>query len=266
MPMASKKSVATVPPKRNTNVATLAPNDPFADAGLGSEKVSATDLIIPRLTLLHEMSRVTKKNRAEFIKGAAGGMFCIPSLHKLYDGEEGIYVVPVYYQRRLIEWHPIDSGGGLVRMDVPEEETEHLERKNAGVWLTDNDTEIVQTPEFYLLIADLETGEMTSAVMSLTGKKAQTAKRWNTLIMAQRQVHPETGQEVQMPFWFNTYHMIARPESNDQGDFYVPSVSVHEQTLEISEFGPRIYARAREFYKAVTGGIAKAADITAEDR
>jgi hypothetical protein len=244
----------------------MSAQDPFADAGMGSEKVSATDLIIPRLTLLHEMSRVTKKQRPEFIPGAKGGMFCIPSLQKLYDGEEGIYVIPVYYQRRLIEWNPIDSGGGLVRMDVPDEETVGLERKNAGVWLTDNDTEIVQTPEFYVLIVDLETGEATSAVMSLTGKKAQSAKRLNTLIMSQRQVHPDTGQEVQMPFWYNTYHMVSKGDSNDQGDFYIPMFSVHEPTLEISEFGPKFYGRAKEFYKAVASGIAKAADITAEDR
>jgi hypothetical protein len=240
--------------------------DPFADAGRGAENVRATDLIIPRLTLLHEMSKATKKNRPEYIKGAAGGMFCIPSLQKLYDGEEGLYLIPVLYQRRLIEWNPQDAGGGLVRMDVPEEELEGMERKNPGVYLTDNDTEVVVTPEYYALIADLETGETQGVVMSLTGKKAQASKRWNTLIMSQVRTNPSTGQDMQMPFWFNTYHMVAVADSNDKGDFYIPAFTVHSETLEIPDVGPRLYQRARQFYDAVKTGIAKAADMDEAER
>lgn len=258
------KNEVAVRKEKTTAVAVRGP-DPFADAGMGTENVKASDLIIPRLTLLHEMSRVTKKNRAEYIKGAAGGMFCISSLQMLFDGEEGIYVVPITYQRRLIEWNPIDSGGGLVRMDVPEEETEGLERKNAGVFLTDKDTEIVVTPEYYALIVNDETGAAIPVVMSLTGKKAAVSKRWNTLIMSQRQVHPQTGEEVQMPFWYNCYHMTATAQSNDQGDFYVPAVSVFKPTLDL-EFGSQFYNRAKDFYNAVKQGIAKAADIDETDR
>jgi hypothetical protein len=253
--------------KRNApGTAVAKPNiaDPFADAGLGTENVSAQDLIIPRLSLLHEMSRATKKNRAEFIKGAAGGMFCVPSLQKLWDGEEGIYVIPITYQRRLIEWTPIEAGGGLVRMDVPEDELEKFERKNPGVYLTDNDTEVVVTPEYYILIVDDDSGEAIPAVFSMTGKKAAVSKRWNTLIMSQRQINPATGQEVQMPFWFNTYHMVSQATSNEQGDFYIPAVSVHMPTTEL-DHGAQFYNRAREFYHAVKAGVAKAADIENRD-
>lgn len=248
---------------KSTALAPLAPN-PFADAGLGAENVSAQDLIIPRLSLLHEMSRATKKNRAEFIKGAAGGMFCVASLQKLWDGEEGIYIIPITYQRRLIEWTPIEAGGGLVRMDVPESELENFERKNPGVYLTDNDTEVVVTPEYYVLIVDDDSGEAIPAVFSMTGKKAAVSKRWNTLIMSQRQTNPANGEEVQMPFWFNTYHMTAQATSNDQGDFYIPAVAVHMPTSEL-DHGVQFYNRAREFYHAVKAGMAKAADIDARD-
>lgn len=251
--------------KTNTAVAKRDTMDPFADAGMGSENVKAQDLIIPRLTLLHEMSKVTKKSRPEYIKGATGGMFCISSLQKLFDGEEGIYIIPLLYQRRLIEWHPIDSGGGLVRMDVPEEELEGMERKNPGVYLTDNDTEVVVTPEYYALIVDDEDGTSLPVVLSLTGKKAAVSKRWNTLIMSQRQIHPQTGEEVQMPFWYNTYHMTAVADNNDKGDFWIPSVSVFKPTLEL-EHGATFYRRAKEFYNAVKVGAAKAADLDDAER
>jgi hypothetical protein len=234
--------------------------DPFADAGQGTENVSAGDLIIPRLTILHEMSKITKKNRPEYIKGAMGGMFCVPALQLLFDGEEGIYVIPILYQRRLIEWTPQDAGGGLVRMDVPEDELEGMERKNPGVYLTENDTEVVVTPEYYLLICDLTTGDAIPCVTSMTGKKAQASKRWNTLIMSQRRVNPKTGEEVQMPFWFNMYHMTAVADSNDKGDFYIPAISVFTETL-LAEHGDRFYRRAREFYNSVKVGAVKAADI-----
>jgi len=262
--MAFKKTSVVVPLK---NKAVALPSiDPFADAGRGAENVRSSDIIIPRLTLLHEMSKVTKKNRPEYIKGAGGGMFCIPSLQKLFDGTEGIYIIPIMYQRRLIEWHPQDAGGGLVRMDVPEEELEGMERKNPGVYLTDNDTEVVVTPEYYALVADIETGNATQVVMSLTGKKAQASKRWNTLIMSQTRTNPNTGEEVQMPFWFNTYHMTSIADSNDRGDFYIPAFTVYSETLQVEEVGQRLYQRARGFYQAVSAGAARAAELTDEDR
>jgi len=192
-------------------------------------------------------------------------MFCISSLQKLFNGEEGIYVIPLVYQRRLIEWKPIDAGGGLVRMDVPEEEVENMERKNAGVYLTDNDTEIVITPEYYALVVDDEDGTALPVVMSLTGKKAAVSKRWNTLIMSQRQTHPQTGQEVQMPFWFNCYHMTAVADNNEKGDFWIPNVTVYKPTLEL-DHGPAFYRRAKEFYNAVKSGIAKAAAVEDADQ
>lgn len=255
----------TIPKKKPGTALAVPDTDPFADAGKGTENVRTQDLIIPRLTLLHEMSRATKKSRPEYIKGAAGGMFCVASLQKLFDGEEGIYVIPITYQRRLIEWTPIEAGGGLVRMDVPEEETENMERKNPGVFLTDNDTEVVITPEYYALIVDDENGTALPVVMSLTGKKAAASKRWNTLIMSQRRVNPRTGEEVQMPFWFNCYHMVAVAGSNEQGDFYVPNFTVHSETLAM-EHGEQFYRRAKEFYAAIQSGIAKAADMDDNDR
>jgi hypothetical protein len=246
--------------KSSANLALVDRINPFSDAGAGTENVRTQDLIIPRLTLLHEMSKATKKNRPEYIKGATGGMFCVASLQLLYDGEEGIQIIPITYQRRLIEWNPIDSGGGLVRMDVPEEEVENLEKKNPGVYLTDNDTEIVVTPEYYALIVNDDEGTSLPVVMSLTGKKAQVSKRWNTLIMSQRQVNPDTQQEVQMPFWYNCYNMTAIADNNEKGDFWIPAVSVLSPTLSM-DHGQQFYTRAREFYKAVRSGQAKAADI-----
>lgn len=242
--------------KKGTALAVKDDVDPFADAGVGGENVRSTDLIIPRLTLLHEMSKATKKNRPEYVKGAAGGMFCIASMQKVFDGEEGLLVTPVLYNRRLIEWNPIDAGGGMVRADVPEEELDGMEKKNPGVYLTDNDTEVVVTPEYYILISEMDGSNPIAAVMSLTGKKAAASKRWNTLIMSQRRIDPKTEREVQMPFWFNTYHMTAVADSNDKGDYYIPSFTVFKPTHEMD---PARYVAAKKFYEVVREGGVQAA-------
>lgn len=265
MAVIKKTTEVAIPKKTSTALARQSEVDPFADAGMGAENVRATDLIIPRLTLLHEMSKVTKKSRPEYIKGATGGMFCVASIQRLFDGEEGIHIIPLVYQRRLIEWTPIDAGGGLIRMDVPEEEVENMERKNPGVYLTDNDTEIVVTPEYYALIVDDDAGTTLPVVMSLTGKKAAVSKRWNTLIMSQRKVNPATNEEVQMPFWFNTYHMTAVADNNEKGDFWIPNVTVFKETTEL-DHGDIFYRRAKEFYNAVKSGIAKAAAVDESER
>jgi hypothetical protein len=238
---------------------------PLADAGRGTENVTSADLIIPRLTLVHEMSRVTKKTRPEFIKGAKPGMFCLASIQKLYEGEEtGILVIPCYFTRRWVEWIPRDQGGGIVGSHDSKDVTNGLEKVSQAKWVTEDGHEIIETPEHYFMIVDEESGEYERVVFSMTGTKATHSRRWLTLISNQK-IRDEGGNTFVAPSFMNIYRMKSSPQSNDQGDFHVPIISLESELInvngeEVFDGGAELYKVARSFHELTAQGRVAASE------
>lgn len=251
--------------KPATAVAKRAAVSPLADAGRGTENVTSADLIIPRLTLVHEMSRVTKKTRPEFIKGAKPGMFCLASIQKLYEGEEeGILVIPCYYARRWVEWIPRDQGGGIVGSFDTKDCTNGLEKDGPAKWLTEEGHEIIETPEHYFMIVDPTDGSYERVVFSMTGTKASHSRRWLTLISNQK-IKAESGETFVAPSFMNIYRMKSSPQSNDQGDFHVPVITLESQLIDINgdevfDGGIELYQVARAFHELTAQGRVAASE------
>ena len=86
----------------------LATIDFVQDSGMGLENIDRDDLAIPFLKLLQSGSDETKKRHAKYVDGAEAGMFYNTVTKKLYDGEKGILVVPVFYKMTYPEWAPFE--------------------------------------------------------------------------------------------------------------------------------------------------------------
>ena len=95
--------------KQSGQVATL---DFVKDSGMGLENIDKEDLALPFLKLLQSGSYETKKKHAKYVDGAEPGMFYNTVTKKLYDGEKGIEVVPVYYKMTYPEWAPFEKAEG----------------------------------------------------------------------------------------------------------------------------------------------------------
>ena len=67
------------------------------------------DLALPFLKLLQSGSDETKKKHAKYVEGAEAGMFYNTVTKKLYDGEKGIEVIPVFYKMTYPEWAPFEK-------------------------------------------------------------------------------------------------------------------------------------------------------------
>ena len=83
-----------------------------SDSGMGLENVDKQDLALPFLKLLQSGSDETKKKHAKYVEGAEAGMFYNTVTKKLYNGEKGIEVIPVFYKMTYPEWAPFEKREG----------------------------------------------------------------------------------------------------------------------------------------------------------
>ena len=82
------------------------------DAGAGLENIDKGDLALPFLKLLQSGSDETKKKHANYVEGAEAGMFYNTVTKKLYAGDKGIEVIPVFYKMTYPEWAPFERAEG----------------------------------------------------------------------------------------------------------------------------------------------------------
>ena len=68
------------------------------DAHAGFEKVNTTSLALPIIKLLQNGSGEAQKRNQNYVEGAEPGMFFNTVTKKLYDGAEGIEVIPCHYK------------------------------------------------------------------------------------------------------------------------------------------------------------------------
>ena len=72
------------------------------DAGSGWENTGTEDFTIPFLAILQSMSPQVQETEAEFIEGAKAGMLINTATQELYDGKEGVELVPCYTQHLFV--------------------------------------------------------------------------------------------------------------------------------------------------------------------
>ena len=85
-----------------------------ADTGIGFEEVTVADVQIPFIRIIQALSPQLKKNDPAFIKGAGQGDIFNTVTQQFWDGEEGLLVLPVYFQLKFLEFVPRSQGGGFV--------------------------------------------------------------------------------------------------------------------------------------------------------
>ena len=73
------------------------------DLNLGFEEVTSSDIQIPFLRIIQALSPQIKKSDSEFIEGASQGDIFNTVTHSTWSGDEGIVVIPVYFQTKFLE-------------------------------------------------------------------------------------------------------------------------------------------------------------------
>jgi hypothetical protein len=251
----SKAIVPVKPKPLSTNLA----EELARDAGVGTENFGRDDLQIPRITILQDMSDQVKKKQPAYIEGAEPGMICDLVNARIFDGDEGIVVLPFAYRRTHLEWKP--NRGGFVADHGPDGKIlEETTKDDQGRNILKNKNIINVHAEYFVFLLE-DDGKFSPFVISMAGTQLKHSRRWNTMINQQRV--PVPGGDAPAPMFYRSYRLTTQPESNDKGSWFAWSIAPDKAvTDEEFQNGIDIYRAAKQFRTSVAEGKVKAAPPT----
>lgn len=271
--MAGKESSKDVAVKGTTEVA-LAEELAFMadDFGAGMEGADGDSFAIPFVQILQKMSPIVDEDNAAHVEGAKAGMLYNTVTGKLYNGKEGLLVVPCAYKRSFIQWGSREGGTGGFKGEYTPEQFAAMRTDESKVVIIDgrpfapNDEGKVDvkksdyfadTRSHFVLLIDPETGSYETAIISLASSQIKASKK---LMTSLQQKKVQTPKGLQSPPTFaNIVKLTTVGLSNEKGSW-----SGAQFELQGLVTDKDMYAAAKEFYKAVVGG-AVGADYSKTD-
>ena len=183
----------------------LAKLDFVADSGMGLENMDKADLALPFLKLLQSGSDETKKKHAKYVDGAEAGMFYNTVTKKLYSGEKGIEVIPVFYKMTYPEWAPFERREGRpISNDRGPEILKETTQNNSNKDVLKNGNEIIKTANHFVII----NGERPEkALMTMKSTQLKVSRGWNSLMEDQFETDPKTGKSIPAPMFSRIYRL-----------------------------------------------------------
>lgn len=183
------------------------------DAGAGLENVTSSDLLIPRLTILQDLSPQVKQNKPEFIEGAKPGDICDVGMQELF--EEPVSVIPVHFLKQWLEWAPRSSGKGLIQIHDSDEIVGECERDDKKRLVTKEGNIISETAQFFVLNYN---ADLRRSFIPMTSTQLKKARQWLTFATSER-LRRSDGSEYQPPYYYRSYKLGTVHESNNDGDW-----------------------------------------------
>jgi len=240
--------------KQGGAIATL---DFVSDSGMGLETIEKNDLALPFLKLLQSGSDETKKKHAKYVDGAEAGMFYNTVTKKLYNGEKGIEVVPVFYKMTYPEWAPFekregrpihnDRGPGIMAKTTQNERNKDM---------LDNGNEIIKTANHFVIING---PRPEKALMTMKSTQLKTSRQWNSLMENEFETDPKSGKSVPAPTFSRVYRLNSVENS---GSFTWHGYSV---SLLRKVDNSALYQMARDFHNSLKKSAEKANSYQAEE-
>ena len=233
--------------KQGGAVATL---DFVSDSGMGLENVDKQDLALPFLKLLQSGSDETKKKHAKYVEGAEAGMFYNTVTKKLYNGEQGIEVIPVYYKMTYPEWAPFEKREGRpIHNDrgpgIMSQTTQHDRNKD----MLANGNEIIKTANHFVIILG---DRPEKALMTMKSTQLKVSRSWNSLMEDQFEMDPKTNKSVPAPMFSRVYKLNSVENS---GSFTWHGYNIN-LVKKVDDAG--IYQMAKDFHNSLKNSQAKA--------
>jgi len=244
----AKNAVAVAQPMSGA-VATIGGMDLEQFAGAGLQEVKATDLAIPFLRILAQLSPQVNKRDGAYVQGAEAGDIYHTVSNTAFKGADGITVVPCYFQHRFLEWKPREKGGGFVGSHRADDAiVKTTRRDDRGNDVLPNGNLLVNTYQFFVLLLTEEGPQRCMIAMS--SSQVTKAKKWLT-VMESQTFRASTGSLLTYPMFYNKYRLVTVPQQNDKGSWY---------GWEIQKIGPlnedesHLFQMGAQFMKAISAG------------
>lgn len=230
-----------------------------ADSGAGMEGADKDSFAIPFLAVIQKMSPQVDEADPKYIEGARPGMLMDTVTEELFDGKEGVLVLPCAFQRRYLRWGPREAGGGFKGELTPEEATaleqsgEVVNVDNRLYYPDDNGNVDPKKCDFlqdsrnhFVLRVNPETGKLTEMLLSLRSTQISKSKTMMTKLQNVK-VKGKEGM-VTPPTWVNRVRITTVPESNDKGSWHGIKVELEGFIQSTDEYaaGKRLHDIIRE--------------------
>jgi hypothetical protein len=231
--------------KNETALAIL--SDLEQDAGAGFDGMTPDDYALPFLRLLTNTSPEVGE-----VEGAMPGMILNSVTGELYNGKEGIFVVPCAYVRQYIEWAPRGQGSGAPVHIYPATSDilsqTHREPGENKDYL-DNGNYIENTANHYVMVID-ENDVPNAALISMKSTQLKKSRKWNSMMQSVK-VQGTNGLFTP-PMYSQVYRLTTVAESNDKGKWF---------GWEIERVGPvesvALYQACKSFAQSISSGEVK---------
>ena len=227
----------------------------ISTAGAGSDQVGQEELALPFIGLLQELSPQVKKRDDKYVKGAEAGMFIETVSGAIWDGDEGLMIIPCHFSRHIVEWVKRKHGGGFVAVHAPDmtlatASCQDLKRHD-----------LVDTHQQSVLIR-LPDGTWTEAIYPMKSTALTPSRRWNSNIRTMKceiegETYPLPGDKP-LARWWSIWKMTSAERTNDKGTFFVPTTPERQVDLiDMGDEGAEIIGRAEAFRTLCDAGAAQ---------
>lgn len=241
-----KRKASKAPAKKETPLpVTIGANDFESVAKAGLEGVSQEDLATPRLKILQKMSP-----DLDTVEGAKAGMILDTVNNKLYDGNKGILLLPVAYQRQYTEWQDRGQGTGApvsvydANSDILSKTVRDDQKKDR---LPNGNYVETAGNHFVIVVEDEKNGIGQPALITLKSTQLKKSRKWNSM-MLNIKIQGSNGPFTP-PMYSHLYRLTTVKEGNDFGDWFGINIE-KERMLE----NRTLFNMAKEFADSVTKG------------
>ena len=229
------------------------------DASKGLGDISQKDLALPFLKILAQLSPEVNKRDGKYVEGAEAGMIYNSVTGELYNGTEGINVIPCFYKLEYLEWK--DRGEGLgAPIAIYPSSSDILSKTKADANYKDrlpNGNYLEETAYFYVIV-ETKTGAYAPALITMKSTQLNVSKKWNSM-MKTILIPDGKGGFAIPPMHGVVYNLTSTLQKNDKGSWY-GWVVTQDRVLEQKD--KSLYLSAKDFQGNVSkGNVQTKADV-----
>ena len=229
--------------------------------GQGFEGTDKDSYAIPFIQILQKMSPQVDEDDPKHIEGAKPGMFLNTVTGKVFDGREGLQIIPCAFRRTFIHWgNRKGSGDGGFKGEYTPEEVKAMKddgkliELKGKLWFpsedgtvdTDENDYVADTRSHFIMVIEPD-GTVSQTLLPLSSTQIKASKVLMTAL-SNRKVDTPAGRKTP-PTFANIVRMRTRGMSNEHGSW-----SGVEFSLEGLVSNADIYQDARDFYRSVQAG------------
>jgi len=213
------------------------------DAHAGFENVKTSSLALPILKLMQNGSGEAQKRNQNYVEGAEPGMLLNTVTKKLYNGAEGIEVIPCHYKLEYQEWADFGTGSGRPE-NIFDANSDILSKtKNEmGKDRLENGNYILTVGQHYVLVIDGNSTE--NALISMSSSQGKISRKWNSMMMSIT-LDGKNGPYTP-PSFSHKYRLTSVLNSGKGNQWYGYNVTKVGPVEE-----PALYERAKKFYTSL---------------